>query len=83
LIATISPTGATRCLYTEMIDLGAIGKPDIVRASNVEPDATGQWFAHIINGPILGPYPNRSNALRAEIEYIETYILSGEINHAK
>jgi len=39
----IDTGGNVRCLYSEMIDLAALGKLTIRRASHVEPDEQGQW----------------------------------------
>ena len=54
----ISPGGQVRCLYDETIDLHVLGHPVIRRASRVEPDDTGQWWADLqpMNGPRLGPF---------------------------
>jgi len=72
---TIDPHGTLRCLYTEAIPLGEIGRLHIVRASRVEPDEQGQWYADIVDGPLLGPYPTRSAALQAEVAHIEANTL--------
>ena len=69
----VQPNGTIRCLYDESIDLSALGQLTIRRASHVEPDANGQWFADLnpMDGPILGPFPRRSDALTAESHWIE------------
>jgi len=71
----ISPDGTVTTLYTELLDLTALGVLNIVRASQVEPDEQGQWFAHLIDGPTLGPYPRRSDALAAEVAWLTEYRL--------
>lgn len=73
----IAPTGAIRCLYSEQLDLAALGSLEIARASHVEPDADGQWLADLapIGGPVLGPFAARSMALAAEVEWLESYWL--------
>ena len=55
-------------LYDEMIDLGQLGNLHIRRASNVEPDESGQWWADLqpVGGPKLGPFSTRGLALSAE-----------------
>ena len=60
--------GAARCIYDEALDLREIGKLQITRASHVEPDAEGYWWADMgpVEGPVLGPYGSRTEALRAE-----------------
>jgi hypothetical protein len=77
VILTISPTGQAHCLYTEAIPLDAIGRLAIRRASNVEPDANGLWYADMgpVGGGVLGPFDFRSEALAAEVDYLETNIL--------
>jgi hypothetical protein len=65
--------GSVRCIYDEIIDLAALGTLNISRASHVEPDSNGRWFADLrsVNGPILGPFTVRSEALRAEKTWLE------------
>ena len=41
----ITPGGAVRAIYSEVIDLAALGSPAISRASHVEPDQQGRWWA--------------------------------------
>ena len=74
----ISPDGTLRCIYGEAIDLHALGQPDIQRASHVEPDGHGQWTADLtpVGGPLLGPFPQRSDALAAESQWLEANWLS-------
>ena len=60
--------GAVKCIYDEALDLRALGKLQITRASHVEPDREGFWWADMgpSGGPVLGPYGSRSEALGAE-----------------
>jgi len=60
--------GGVRCIYDEALDLREIGRLSITRASHVEPDAEGYWWADMgpVDGPVLGPYGSRSEALGAE-----------------
>ena len=69
----IKPDGAVRCLYTEEIDLNTLGRPVISRGSYVEPDQHGRWFVDLspVAGPRLGPFGHRSEALVAEIAWLE------------
>lgn len=73
----ITPAGAVRCIYSECIDLAALGSPTITRASYVEPDPQGRWTVDLspVNGPHLGPFPLRSEALDAEHEWLERHWL--------
>ena len=49
----------------------------IFRASHVEPSPSGGWFADLspVNGPLLGPFTLRSDALTAEVAWLEKNIL--------
>jgi hypothetical protein len=60
--------GSIRCISDEALDLREIGKLQITRASHVEPDAEGYWWADRgpAHGPVLGPFTRRSEALAAE-----------------
>ena len=74
----ISPGGTLRCIYDEAIDLQALGQPEIQRASHVEPDGNGQWTADLtpVGGPVLGPFPQRSDALAAESQWLDIHWLT-------
>jgi len=65
--------GDVRCIYDEALDLREIGTLQITRASHVEPDAEGYWWADMgpVGGPMLGPYGSRSEALEAEREWLQ------------
>lgn len=60
--------GVARCIYDEALDLREIGKLQITRASHVEPDRDGYWWADMgpSGGPVLGPFRSRTEALGAE-----------------
>jgi hypothetical protein len=64
----VGADGVARCIYDEALDLREIGKLQITRASHVEPDAEGYWWADMgpVEGPVLGPFRSRSEALEAE-----------------
>jgi hypothetical protein len=70
----VEPGGVVRCIYTEELDLSALGNPVISRASHVEPDQRGGWLADLspVRGPMLGPFCRRSEALAAEHTWLET-----------
>ena len=68
----IGPDGSGRCLYSEALDLCLLGTLTISRASHVEPDNSGRWFASIIDGPVLGPFVRRSDALQAEADWLNS-----------
>jgi hypothetical protein len=71
----VNPHGAIRCVYGEVIDLGALGDIRIVRASTVEPDESRRWWADLlpVGGPKLGPFSRRSEALVAEMQWLSTH----------
>jgi len=72
----IDPAGEITTIYQEVLDLAALGVQRIERASHVEPDDQGQWWAQIIDGPKLGPFALRSDALAAEVEWLMTHRLN-------
>jgi len=74
----IAPGGAVRGIYTEDIDLAAIGSATITRASLVEPDQQGSWQADLspVGGPVLTGFPHRSEALAAELAWLESHWLT-------
>ena len=61
--------GDVRCVYGEELDLREIGQLQITRASHVEPDRDGYWWADMgpVRGPVLGPYGSRTEAIGEEI----------------
>jgi hypothetical protein len=73
----VAPDGRVRTLYSEVIDLAALGRPAIARASSVEPDGEGRWHAdlRLLLGPVLGPFNHRSEALAAEVAWLEEHWL--------
>ena len=73
----ITPNGIVKCVYGEEFDLHCLGKLQIRRGSHVEPTLDGRWTADLspVTGPLLGPFSNRSLALKAEREWLEQYWL--------
>ncbi|MFO0865664.1 MAG: hypothetical protein U0744_13595 [Gemmataceae bacterium] len=73
MMLLIDPRGTACALYSEAIDLTALGTLTIRRASHVEPDADGAWHADLApcGGPRLGPFSKRSEALAAESAWLE------------
>ena len=71
----VQPGGWIRCLYTEGIDLATLGRLTIRRASWVEPDRAGRWWADLapVRGPRLGPFACRSEGLAAEQRWLEEH----------
>ena len=75
----IFPSGHVTCVYAEDLDLSAIGPLHIRRASHVEPDETGRWWANLspVDGPALGPFQLRRLAVEAEVTWLEANVLAG------
>ena len=70
---TITPDGNLRFIWDDRLaDLVQAGTPTISRASHVEP-AGSKWTADMapVNGPVLGPFTLRSEALAAERRWLE------------
>jgi hypothetical protein len=69
----VAPDGLVRAIYSEDFALDSLGRPRIARASSVEPDAEGRWHADLrpVLGPVLGPFDRRSEALAAEVAWLE------------
>jgi hypothetical protein len=74
----IEASGHFRCLYDEVLDLAQFGTLSIDRGSHVEPTEDGQWLADLspVNGPSLGPFATRSEALAAERDWLEVHWLA-------
>lgn len=71
-VIVVAAGGVTRALYSEALGLAVLGRVSIRRASHVEPDDDGQWWADLspVAGPNLGPFPLRSEALAAETTWL-------------
>ena len=67
-----APNGTARALYSDSFDHSSLGRISIRRASHVEPETTGDWFADLapVGGPRLGPYRLRGDALAAEVAWL-------------
>ena len=77
-VLVVAPSGGVQTLYDERLDLTALGPLTIERASHVEPTADGRWTVDLspVGGPVLGPFPLRSEALAAEVDWIQSHLLS-------
>jgi hypothetical protein len=64
----IEPDGTVFAVYTDTVDLRALGHVRAVRASFVEWDESRQaWTARILaTGDLLGPFSTRVEAVEAE-----------------
>jgi hypothetical protein len=76
----VEPAGRIRAVYDELLDLSTFGRPEIARASHVEPGPDGLWRADLspVGGPVLGPFDRRSEALQAERTWLESHWLVPE-----
>jgi hypothetical protein len=73
----IESSGNVRCVYGEAIDLNQLGRANIRRGSHVEPTEGGFWSVDLspVDGPCLGPFKHRSEALQAEIRWLSKHWL--------
>lgn len=83
-VITIRPGGTIEMIHDDkMAGLMGAGDATIRRASHVEPGDPdkGQdplmWYADMApcNGPVLGPFLSRQEALDHEVEWINTNVL--------
>jgi hypothetical protein len=84
----VNADGSVEFIYSDELRqiLEQNGVLKIARASHVEPGIDNKWYADLslINGPKLGPFEERMQALTAEFSWIEENYLgranSGEAN---
>lgn len=74
---SIRVDGSVRTIYSDDLDLASLGvalgsAPTISRASHVEPTVDGLWTADMgpSDGPVLGPFAKRNEALAAEVAWL-------------
>lgn len=79
----IAPGGQITFIHSDALaPLMGAGQTEIRRASHVEPEPTSagvKWFADLkpVNGPKLGPFDLRSQALEAEVDWLNENVLGG------
>ena len=73
MIVYVDEKGGLQFIYQEEINMEELGTSSIRRASDVEPTEHSQWFANLARsgGPALGPFKNRSEAIEAELIWIQ------------
>lgn len=74
---TISRDGTLTFIWTDLlVGLLSEGDATVRRASHVEPTDDGQWTADMgpMQGPVLGPYRLRGEALAAEVEWLRAHL---------
>ena len=76
----MTTAGSIRCVYGEDVDLSELGRLSIQRGSHVEPTADGRWTADLspVNGPLLGPFALRTDALAAEQAWLVDHWLCSD-----
>lgn len=76
MLLRFDAAGTATTIYTETLDLTELGSVHIERASHVEPTPEATWEADLspVGGPKLGPFAKRSDALRAEIAWLEQWL---------
>ena len=70
----ITPSGLTKSVFDDLLDLRRLGAIEIQRGSHVEPTEGGQWTVDLspVGGPLLlGPFDKRSEALAAEVAWLQ------------
>jgi len=81
MLINVDTSGTVSMIHSDdMVELLAEGRATIKRASHVEPTEDGQWQADLspVDGPTLGPFALRSQALAAEVEWLETHIFGAD-----
>ena len=72
-ILRFNPGGHIDCLYTEAIDLHALGRLKVVRATDIRfNDTTQQWDVHhAVTGAVLFSHPSRDACLAWEYQNLQ------------
>lgn len=74
----VDPNGTIRLIYEDDLrGLLQVGQGKVTRASHVEPTVDGRWTADLtpVNGPVLGPFETRAEALQTEVSYLIAHVL--------
>ena len=73
MILSIDRAGGVKAIYSDEFNWQVLGKTLIQRASNVEPDHLGLWWADLSlsGGPKIGPFARRDAAIAAEGAWLE------------
>ena len=70
---SVDPTGVVRFVWDDALSgLCEHGRVSMRRVSKVEADDRGRWTADldVVNGPTLGPFTKRGDAITAEVEWL-------------
>ena len=68
----VSRSGSLRMIFDDRLDARSVGAIKIQRGSHVEPTTDGRWTADLspVDGPVLGPFDKRTEALKAEVGWL-------------
>ena len=68
----IAADGTTRMVFDDRFNIRGLGVLKIKRGSHVEPTTDGRWTADLspVDGPILGPFDKRKEAIHAEVAWL-------------
>ena len=72
----VAPDGTLNAIWDDALaPLVQEGKATISRASHVEPTGDGCWEADLgpVDGPVLGPFALRAEALAAEVRWLKDH----------
>jgi len=74
----VDPGGTVWALYEEYLEWQELGRLAIRRASFVEPRGE-VWYADLspVGGPLLGPFSHRSEAVAAELAFLQKLLQDG------
>jgi hypothetical protein len=79
----VRPDGSVDFIHNDALQtaFAGQGRTRIRRASNVEPDDEGRWWADLapVGGPKLGPFSTRAAGLAAEVEWLEARLKKGTV----
>jgi hypothetical protein len=69
----LTPGGRIDCLYTEAINLRALGRLQVVRATDIRFNpGTQQWDVHAaVTGQVLFSHPSRADCLHWEHQNLQ------------
>ncbi len=75
----VDAQGVLRAVYDDALEFSELGAVEIRRVSAVEPTPAG-WQADLahVEGPILGPFPRRKEALAAEVAWVSDWLKGAE-----
>ena len=73
MIISVDRAGGVKAIYSDGFNWHALGKALIQRASHVEPDHLGLWWADlgVSGGPRIRPFARRDQAIAAEVAWLE------------